>query len=310
MPGLPDHLAGRLRLPAIAAPMLRVSGVRLVAAAARSGIVGAFPTANAGSAETLDRWLAELAGATAGAAPVCPNLIIRQPRLEEHLACLVEHRVEMVITSVGSPAAVVGPLHEVGCVVLADVATMAHAEKALAAGADGLVLLTAGAGGQTGWLNPFAFARAVRREFDGPLVLAGGITDGASLRAAVTLGCDLAYLGTRFIATHESLAGEDYKQMLVGGGMDDIVLTSAFTGLPANIIGESIRRAGLDPARLDEAVTPEEARAMYGPSGDGPRRWTEVLSAGHSIDAVRRVAAVAEVVGEIAAEYDAAPLAG
>ena len=128
---------------------------------------------------------------------------------------LLRHRPEMVITSVGSPAPVIGPLHEAGALVFADVASIRHAERAVAAGADGLVLLTAGAGGQTGWLNPFVFVRAVRAFFDGPLVLAGGITDGHALRAAQALGCDLAYMGTKFIATRESMADARYKEMLV-----------------------------------------------------------------------------------------------
>ena len=133
----------------------------------------------------------------------------------QDLQVLLRHRPEMVITSVGSPAPVIGPLHDAGALVFADVASIRHAERAVAAGADGLVLLTAGAGGQTGWLNPFVFVRAVRAFFDGPLVLAGGITDGHALRAAQALGCDLAYMGTKFIATRESMADIRYKEMLV-----------------------------------------------------------------------------------------------
>src|SRR6185312_9804392 len=144
------------------------------------------------------------------------------------------HKPEIIITSVGSPAPVLKPLHEAGAIVLADVATIRHAERAVESGVDGLVLLTAGAGGQTGWLNPFAFVRAVRKFFSGPIVLAGGISDGHALRAAQALGCDLAYMGTRFIATRESLADERYKQMLVKSTADDILLTTAFTGLQTN----------------------------------------------------------------------------
>nr|MDH4390002.1 nitronate monooxygenase [Aquabacterium sp.] len=173
---LPDRITRRLRLPLIAAPMLNVSGVDLVVAACRNGVIGAFPTANARTTEALDHWLNEIAArlfaAPEEAAPFCPNLIMRSPRMADDLACLVRHKVELVITSVGSPAAAVPALHGIGCLVLADVATLAHARKAIAAGADGLVLLSAGAGGQTGWLNGMAFARALRQEYDGPLVLA------------------------------------------------------------------------------------------------------------------------------------------
>ncbi|WP_185995920.1 NAD(P)H-dependent flavin oxidoreductase [Nocardioides campestrisoli] len=311
---VPASVADRLRIPAIAAPMLAVSGPELVAAACRAGVVGAFPTANARSVTELDDWFGQLAGErdsdrADGAgdwAPWCPNLIIRQPRLAEDVEVLVRHRVEMVITSVGSPAAVVPTLHDAGALVLADVATLRHAERAVEAGVDGLVLLTAGAGGQTGWLNPFAFAREVRRFFDGVLVLAGGIGDGIALRAATTLGCDLGYLGTRFIATRESRAADEYKQMLVGAGMDDVVLTKAFTGLATSMLRPSIEAAGLEVDRLDEQVTQETAAAMFGSGADGPRRWSQIWSAGHSVSSVEDVPTVAELVDRLAKEYASA----
>ncbi len=215
----------RLSLPLIAAPMFLVSGVELVVAACRNGVIGSFPTVNCRSPEQLDQWLGEIEGRlqqhseASGkcAAPVCANLIVHRSnaRLAQDLQVLLRHRPEMVITSVGSPAPVIGPLHDAGALVFADVASIRHAERAVAAGADGLVLLTAGAGGQTGWLNPFVFVRAVRAFFDGPLVLAGGIADGHALRAAQALGCDLAYMGTKFIATRESMADPRYKALLV-----------------------------------------------------------------------------------------------
>jgi nitronate monooxygenase len=310
---LPPHLGDRLRLPVIAAPMLRVSGPELVKAACAAGVVGAFPTANARTVDELDEWLDEIGSAATGAtAPHAPNLIIRQPRMTRDLEVLVRHRVEAVITSVGSPAEVVGPLHEVGTLVLADVATLRHADRALEAGADGLVLLTAGAGGQTGWLNPFAFVRAVRAFFDGPLVLAGGIGDGRALLAARLLGCDLGYMGTSFIATAESMAAPDYKRMLVDSSIDDVVLTTAFTGLPTSMLAPAIRAAGLDPANLDEHVSPAAAAQLYGGGspGLGPERWVDVWSAGHSVSAVREIPTAAELVARTLREYDEARAAG
>src|SRR3954471_25074603 len=218
-----SRFQGRLSLPLIAAPMFLVSGVELVVAACRNGVIGAFPTVNCRSPEQLDEWLGEIESrlrrhsdeSGKPSAPICANLIVHRSnaRLEQDLAVLLRHNPEMVITSVGSPAPVLKPLHDAGAVVFADVASIRHAERAVAAGADGLVLLTAGAGGQTGWLNPFAFVRAVRAFYDGPLVLAGGIADGYALRAAEALGCDLAYMGTKFIATNESLADPRYKEM-------------------------------------------------------------------------------------------------
>ncbi|WP_342132371.1 NAD(P)H-dependent flavin oxidoreductase [Hydrogenophaga sp. OTU3427] len=308
---LPAHITRRLRLPLIAAPMLRVSGPELVIAACRSGVVGAFPTLNARDASGLDDWIvrivAELKDGPRPAAPWCPNLIMhREPAaLRADVACLVRHGVEMVITSVGSPAPVVEPLHDAGCLVFADVATIKHARKAIDAGADGLILLTAGAGGQTGWLNGFAFVRAVRAFFDGPVVLAGGVGDGASLLAAQVLGCDLAYMGTGFIATQESMAPDAYRQMLVDASADDVVLTRALNGIPASLLAPSLRAAGLDPATLDESITPEKARELFSQvkGGNRPARWKDVWSAGHSVSAVSAINTTAALVERIEREY-------
>jgi nitronate monooxygenase len=311
-PGLPPAIASRLRLPLIAAPMLRVSGPQLVTAACRAGVVGAFPTVNARSTAELSSWLDAFDAASresgGTAAPYCANLIIRHARVHDDLACLVDHRVEMVITSVGSPASVVGPLHDVGALVLADVATLAHAEKAVAAGVDGLVLLSAGAGGQTGWLNPFAFVRAVRAIFDGIVVLAGGMSDGAALYAATVLGCDLCYMGTKFIATSESMADARYKEMLVDSTIDDVYLTRALTGIPANVLEPSIRQNGIDPKDLDESVSGEAATDRFSSviAGPGPKRWVDIWSAGHSVSGVAAVATTSEVVNRTASEFDAA----
>lgn len=304
---LPPALTRRLRLPAICAPMFRVSGPELVIAACRAGIVGAFPVANCRSPDELDKWLARI-GAALGPqhAPFCPNLIMRHARLDAQLERLLRHRVEIVITSVGSPAPVVAPLRAAGCLVLADVASVRHAHKALEAGADGLVLLTAGAGGQTGWANGLAFARAVRRFFDGPLVLAGGIADGQALWAARALGCDLGYMGTAFIATDESRAESAYKRMLVDAELDDVVLSDAFTGLPANMLRPSIVAAGLDPAALPQGLGAQQAAALYGAGADGPQRWKDLWSAGHSVSGVRATCSVAELVETTRAQYRAA----
>src|SRR5947208_1609034 len=290
----------RLSLPLIAAPMFLVSGVDLVVAACRNGVIGSFPTVNCRSPEQLDQWLTDIDIRLEGhsdasgkpAAPVCANLIVHRSnaRLEQDLKVLLRHGCEIVITSVGSPAPVLKPLHDAGALVFADVASIRHAERAVEAGSDGLVLLTAGAGGQTGWLNPFAFVRAVRAFFEGPIVLAGGVSDGRALRAAEVLGCDLAYMGTKFIATRESMADPRYKAMLVESSADDILLTSAFTGLQTNMLRPSIAAAGLDPDNLpprgaidigkDIDVAAREQR---------PNRWRDIWSAGHSASGVTDV---------------------
>ncbi|MHB8530182.1 MAG: NAD(P)H-dependent flavin oxidoreductase [Caulobacteraceae bacterium] len=307
---IPAAIGARLALPLIAAPMLRVSGPDLVVAACRAGVVGAFPTRNARTTDELDAWLtdieARLSDLDGRAAPICPNLIMRDGRLAEDLACVARHGAEVAITSVGSPAPAVKALHDAGCLVLADVASLRHAELAIAAGADGLILLTAGAGGQTGWLNPFAFVRAARAMFDGIVVLAGGVSDGHALAAARVLGCDLAYMGTRFIATCESMASAAYRRMLVEASMDEVLLTSSFTGLPANMLAPSITAAGLDPKRLDESMSEARARERYGAGGEGPRRWIDIWSAGHSVSGVTRTQSVRELVEETRIEFEAA----
>ena len=304
----------RLTLPLIAAPMFLVSGIELVVAACRNGVIGSFPTVNCRETEQLDAWLIEIAtrlrahaeASGKAAAPICPNLIVHRSnaRLADDLAVLLRHKPEIVITSVGSPAPVLGPLHDAGALVFADVASIRHAERAVAAGADGLVLLTAGAGGQTGWLNPFVFVRAVRAFFDGPLVLAGGIADGHALRAAQALGCDLAYMGTKFIATRESMADERYREMLVAGSADDILLTKAFTGLQTNMLRPSIEAAGLDPDDLPARGAIDIGKDIdIGARENRPKRWKDIWSAGHAISGVSEILSVDEMVARTLAEY-------
>ena len=315
---LPASLKSRLRLPLIAAPMFLVSGPALVKAACRSGIIGSFPTANCRTVDELDRWLVDMTDDQKRAAdetgkrpaPLCPNLIVHRsnPRVPDDLAAVLRARVELVITSVGSPEPVMKPLKDAGCLVLADVASVRHAEKAVAAGVDGLVLLTAGAGGQTGWVNPFAFARAVRSFWDGIVVMAGGMSDGHAVAAAQALGCDLAYMGTKFIATRESLAKDAYKDLLVKSRLDDVLLTRAFTGLETNMLRPSIAAAGLDPDNLPVRGAIDIAKDINAGERDTPnaKRWKDIWSADHSVSGVADVPSVAQLVERTVAEYDAA----
>lgn len=311
------QMRDRLRLPLIAAPMFLVSGADLVIAAARAGIVGSFPTANCRTPAELDDWMNRISraiddheqwnGRQGGIC--CPNLIVHKSntQLAAHLEIVGRHKPKMVITSVGSPAQVVGPLHDAGALVFADVASVAHAEKAVASGADGLVLLTAGAGGQTGWLNPFAFVRAVRSFFNGPIVLAGGIADGVALAAAEALGCDMAYMGTAMIATDESMAAVAYKQMLVESTADDVLLTRAFTGLQTNMLRPSIVRAGLDPDALPERGAIDIAKDISMEGRDRkPQRWKDIWSAGHSVSGVTERTSVEALVARVELDYRSA----
>jgi nitronate monooxygenase len=290
--------AHRLSLPAIAAPMTSVSTPELVIAACRSGVIGAFPTHNAQSPRVLDHWLARMRDQLDPThPPVAPNLVVHpsNTRRDADLQCLLRHRVELVITSVGSPRPVIRPLHDVGAQVYADVASLAHASRAVDAGADGLVLLTAGAGGQTGWANPFAFVRAVRERFDGPLVLAGGISDGHAILAAETLGVDLVYLGTRFIATHESGAEDGYRRAVVSASLDDVRLSDRVGGIPASLLSE-----WLDAQRDCTDADTEGFRQ------DRLLANRTAWSAGHSASGVHEITSVAAVVASLVADYTTA----
>ncbi|WP_250291062.1 MULTISPECIES: nitronate monooxygenase [unclassified Frankia] len=306
---LPHEWHQRLRLPAVAAPMTDVSGPDLVIAAAVNGIIGTFPTHNAKSADELDEWLARITAATradesAPAAPVGANLVVHRSnaRLASDLDSLLRHRPEIVITSVGSPSAVVGPLHDAGILVLADVASIRHAHKAIEAGVDGLVLLSAGAGGQTGWANPLSFVRALRSDYDGILVLAGGISDGYSVLAARAAGADLAYLGTRFIATTESLASDAYRQAVVEATLDDVTTSVQVSGLQANVLRSWLEAQDITPAPPAGAA----GEASPGFAQDRLLAQRNVWAAGHSVSGIDEVLDIPKLAERLAREYQQA----
>lgn len=302
-PEIARALRSTLRLPVIVAPMFLVSGPELVIASSSAGVVGSFPTLNARTPALLDEWLTQIGttlAATPHAAPHAANLIVHRSntRADEDLDAVVRHRVPIVIASVGSPAPVVARVKAYGGTVLADVASLRHAHRALEAGVDGLILLTAGAGGNTGWMNPFAFVTAVREFFAGPLALAGALSRGRLVRVAETLGADFGYLGTHFIAARESMADDAYRDMLVASSADDIVLTDAVTGIPANMLRPSLERAGFKPRTGPRPASFDLTRELT-----ALRAWRDVWSAGHGVGDVRRAASVAELVDELRADY-------
>lgn len=295
--------AGRLKVPAIAAPMFLVSGPELVLAACRAGMAAAFPAPNARSIDELDAWMATLnAGLSPDDAPWVLNIVAHQSygRLEDELALIARHKPAMVITALGSPRRVVDAVHAYGGLVLADVINVAFARKCLQAGVDGLVLVSAGAGGHTGQLSPFAFVPAVRAFFDGPLVVGGAISSGQAIRALEVLGADLAYVGTPFIAATESLAPDAYKHMVVASTHEDLVQTTAVTGVRANWLKASLEAAGIDPSAV------RENGPVFSDPGAAFRRWKDTWSAGQGVDAVERVEPAAAIVERLAAGYRAA----
>lgn len=287
---IPAQLA-TLRLPVVAAPMFLVSGPELVIAACRAGILGSFPALNQRTTDGLDEWLTRIA-AEVGDAPYAVNLIVHgsNTRLHEDLAVIVRHRVPVVITSLGAVPELVDTIHGYGGIVLHDVTTLRHAKKAASAGVDGLVLVSGGAGGHAGTLNPFALLASVRPWFDGTIALAGSISTGADVAAAVAVGADLAYMGTRFIATSESAAPEGYRDEIVAAGAADIVYTPAVSGIPANFLRSGLDAAGIDPA--GPAAEHEDVKA-----------WRDVWSAGHGVAAITDAPPVAELVDRLAVEY-------
>ena len=303
----------RLTVPAFAAPMFLVSGPELVIAACKAGVIGSFPTMNARPIEVLEEWFeritAELAEAekqTPGkVAPWSANLIVHRTfeRFEEDLALVQKYKPDIVITALGSPRRVTEQVHDYGGLVFADVNSVTYAKKAVEAGADGLVLVSAGAGGHTGFVTGFSFVPAIRSFFDGPLILGGGIVDGAGIRAAEVLGADFAYLGTRFIATSESMAKDKYRQMLVDSTEEDLILTAHFTGVPANYLRPSIEAAGIDTENL--GVRKEKKFDSRGSDSEA-KAWRDIFSAGQGLRAITKVQSVAALVADLKAGYDAA----
>lgn len=304
---LPTLLRDRLRLPVMAAPMFLASSPKLMLAQCRAGVVGSMPALNIRSSEQLDDCLAELVeslATTPQAAPFAINQILSPAnvRKESDLALLEKHRVPVVITSVGSPGEVVATVHGYGGLVFHDVVSVRHAEKAAAAGVDGIVAVCAGAGGHGGELNPFAFVSEIRRFFEGTLLLSGALSHGKDILAAQLLGADLAYMGTRFLGTAESEIDAVYKDMLQAAGADDIVYTDLFSGLRGNYLKASITRTGLDPARLPAAPQPG-----VGTGGHGDfKLWKDIWAAGQGVGAIDRLPSVAELIDELQQQYRAA----
>ena len=289
-----------LKVPAIAAPMFLTSGPDLVVECCRSGVIGAFPALNQRDSAGFSDWLSQIAerlAETADAAPYAVNLIVHRsnPRMEADLKLCVEHEVPLVITSLGAVREVVDAVHSYGGRVFHDVIRTRHAEKAVEAEVDGLIAVCAGAGGHAGTLSPFGFVSEIRSFFDGTLVLAGAISTGADIAAARAMGADLAYLGTRFIATEEAMATPANKEMILASNTGDIVYTPRISGVNANFMRGSIEAAELDPDDLPDHGDMD--------LGSEARAWKTIWSAGHGVAGIRSVLPAAELCDRLAAEY-------
>src|SRR5262245_5383089 len=298
----------QLRIPVIGAPMFIAGNPKLVIEQCKAGVVGSFPALNARPKESLDAWLTEIETALAGqpgAAPFAVNQICHKSndRLEHDIETCIRHKVPITITSLRAPNDVIPKIHAYGGIVLHDVISVRHAEKALEAGVDGLILVCAGAGGHAGTLSPFALIGEVRRFFDGPIVLSGAIASGDAILAAQAAGADLAYIGTRFLATPEASVPERYKDEILKSAAADIVYTDLFSGVHGNYLKHSVINAGFDPKNMPKA----DKKMNFG-SGSGVEKkvWRDIWSAGQGVGQIDSVVPVADVVAQLAREYTAA----
>ena len=309
------HIEENISIPVIGAPLFLVSGPDLVIAQCKAGVIGSFPALNARPQHVLDEWIVriktELAeyqeqNPDAKVAPFAVNQICHgsNDRLMQDMETCVKHEVPIIITSLRPPAEVVEAAHSYGGLVYHDVISVRHAKKAAEQGVDGLILVCAGAGGHAGALSPFALLREVKKWFDGTVILSGSIGDGHAVASAIALGADFAYLGTRFIATEEANADQEYKRMLEASAAEDIVYSSLFTGVHGNYLKPSIKNAGLDPDNLPDA---DKSSMNFGSGGNtDSKAWKDIWGSGQGIGAIKDSPSVAELVGRIKSEYESA----
>lgn len=302
-----------LNLPVIASPMFIASGPALVAAQCKAGIVGSFPSLNARPKELLDTWLTELQQELAGyqaanpgarVGPIAVNQIVHHSneRLEHDVEVCVRHKVPIIISSLRAPPVeMLDAIHSYGGIVLHDVISIRHAQKALEAGVDGLILVASGAGGHAGTLSPFALVGEVRRFFDGPVALSGSIATGDAILAAQAMGADFAYIGSRFLAVQESNVTDSYRDAIIESSAADVVYTNLFTGVHGNYLKKSIVAAGLDPENL-----PESDKSKMSFNSGTAKAWRDIWGAGQGVGLMHDVPTTAEMVERLKTEYNAA----
>jgi nitronate monooxygenase len=311
---LPACLEGKLRIPVIGAPMFIVSGPELVIEQCKAGIVGSFPALNARPQEMLDEWLTRIRGELDAYAEENPDKIVApyavnqiahmsNTRLFADMETCVKHEVPIIITSLRPPAEIVQAVHGYGGVVFHDVINLRHATKAMEQGVDGIITVCAGAGGHAGTTSPFALVKEVREIFDGTIILSGSMSVGSDALAAQAMGADLAYIGTRFIATEEANAPADYKEMIVASKSADIVYTSLFTGVHGSYLKGSIEKAGMDPDNLAEA---DKSKMDFGGGGAKAKAWKDIWGAGQGVGTVHDIPPVGDLVDRMVDEYEEA----
>ena len=312
---LPDSLKDQLALPVICSPLFIISTPKLVVEQCKSGLVGSFPALNARPAERRGEWLTEIETELAAyraenpdakVGPYAVNQIAHasNDRLEHDMEVCVKHKVPIIITSLQASSMVIEAAHSYGGLVFHDVINVRHAKKALAAGVDGLILVTAGAGGHAGTLSPFALLSEVRSFFDGPIILGGSITKGNHILSAKVMGADLAYMGTRFIATQEANADQAYKNMIVQSSASDVIYSNLFTGVHGNYLRGSIENAGLDSDNLPSS---DKSKMSFGSKGSSKSKaWRDIWGAGQGVGGITELTTVAQTVATLKDEYETA----
>ncbi len=309
-----DTLKSKTSLPVIVAPMFLVSNPDMALASCKEGLVGSFPALNQLTSQGFEDWLIKMndgieklkkdnPGQTIG--PYAVNLIVHKtnPRLEEDLALCIKHKVPVVITSLGAVPDLVKAVHAYGGIVLHDVTNIEHAKKAAAAGVDGLIAVSAGAGGHAGTRNPVSLVNEIREFFDGVVVLAGCLSNGHDVLSAEVMGADFAYMGTRFVATKESSADPAYKQMIVDASATDVVYTSAVSGIPANFLKDSMAKAGFDVEKLKKEGAAAGKLKPMNADGEEAKAWKTVWSAGQGVSNIHDIPSVEDLAKRLETEY-------
>ncbi len=307
-----ESLWNQLTLPAVSAPMFLISSPKMVTESCLNGVIGSFPANNARDIETLDEWMGSINQTLKEArqndpqlkiAPWAMNLIVHRSndKFSEQLELVKKHKPPILITSLGSPKRAVEIVHSYGGLVFSDVSTVAFAKKAAEVGVDGLVLVTAGAGGHAGIINGFAFIDSVRIFWDGIILLAGAISTGAGILAAQAAGADLAYMGTRFIVAEESFAKDAYRQMIIDSGQEDIIYTDAFSGVHSNMLRPSLEKAGIDSEKLEKKET---VSFEYKSENGKAKAWKDIWSAGHGVGAIVEIDTTSGIIAKLQREYE------
>jgi len=300
--------------------MFIVSNARLVIASSRAGIVGSFPTANSRTLEALDETFSEITAALGtgkDALPWAVNIIVSKmyARSNDDLDLILRYKPPIVITSLGNPKEVVEKVHEYGGLVFSDVINLYHSKKAISVGVDGLILVCNGAGGHTGDLSPFAFVSEVREIFDGIIIVGGSISSGDSILAIQALGADMAYMGTRFIATQESDATDEYKEMILNATASEIVKSNKITGVNGNWLEQSLKNAGIstqdggfkktlsDIKRMIMPLIKQKLKVDFDISKVTAKRWRDIFSAGQGVGSISNVPSVEDLVIELEQQH-------